>query len=206
MNLRVNLILDTARRSAGPVQPRTILRLGLLAVALIPVAAIVLFILSYRDLRRELTLAQAEWKQTQPKYEESLKIKAEMDSQTALLHEITAYKAARFEWGRQLEAIAEVVPASVQLTGLRLTHLMLVASNDTAARVFELRLAGKAAPPSPETSVGALRDALTGRPAFTDAVETVDIPAGGFRRDPANADPLARVFEIVVKYRARKLE
>jgi hypothetical protein len=206
MNLRVNLILETERRSAGPVQPRTIKRLVVLALAMIPVAAIVLFILSYRNLRRELNQTQAEWKLTQPKYEESLKLKEDLDAQTALLHEITAYKAARIEWGRQLDGLQQVTPPTIQLTALRVTHLMLVVTNGIPARTFELRLAGKAAPPRPETSVGALRDALAGRPPFADLVEAVDIPAGGFKRDPAGGDPLARVFEIVGKYRPRKLE
>jgi Tfp pilus assembly protein PilN len=208
MSLRINLILDSERRSASPIQPQTLVRMGIVVLALIPVLIGLALFTGHRRFRMELDRTRTEWTQAKPRYEEALRIKQDLARQQSLMKEISGYRATRIAWSEQLEGLRDVVPQVVQLTELHVSQ-QLLQSNGVPARAFELRLTGRAAGQQAEVSVRFLRDALAAREPFTPAVDTnsVSVPPGAFRQDPARgASKLDRVFEIVARYQPRRFE
>ena len=103
-----------------------------------------------------------------------------------------------------MEYLQQVIPPSIQLTEMRVTHDLLVMSNNVPARVFEMRLSGRTGALRSEANVSEFREALSGQPPFDKFMETVSIPPGSFRQDPATKSD--RVFEISCKYIPRPLE
>jgi Tfp pilus assembly protein PilN len=204
MTLRVNLILESEQRSASFIQPRTALRIGGGVLTAIPVVAVGVFLLSYRAQRLELQNMQAEWRRLEPRFAASLKLKEELALQTEIRNELEACRRTRIAWADHLGALRDAVPASVQLTEMRVTHQMIVTTGGVPARVYEINLAGKTGGTHPESNVREFQNALATGPAFESMVESVQVPPNSFKQDPdRKATRNDRVFELVCKYRLR---
>jgi hypothetical protein len=204
--MHVNLMLDTERRSASPVSMTALIRLALATLVLLVLLAVFTVFSGFRNLQRDVRWAHEQWQQDEPKYEAAIKLRNDLALQKSILEEMNGWQKARVEWARQLEALQGAVPPSVQLTDLRVGYLLLVLTNNAAARVFEMRLAGKTGEAS-GANVGDLRTALTTQPPFADLVQEADIPPGAFKQDPApDAGRSDRIFEIVCHFQPRKFE
>jgi len=205
--MHVNLILDTEKRSASPVPMTVLIRLALATLVLLVVLAVFTVFSGFRNLQREVRWAHEEWRQNEPKYEAAIKLRNDLVLQKSILEEMKGWQEARVGWSRQMEALQGAVPPSVQLTDLRMGHLLLVlTNNNAAARVFEMRLAGRTGEAS-GANVGDLRSTLTNQPPFAGLVQEADIPPGAFKQDPAHdAGRTDRIFEIVCRYQPRKFE
>ena len=196
--MRVNLMLDTERRSASPVSLTMILRTLAGTLAMVVLLLVIALFMSYRALQNNVHYTEEAWKQTEPKYLAALQLRSSLTQKASTLKEIQGWRKTRIAWGRQLESIAVVIPGLVQLTEMRVEQDLLLTSNNIPARVFELRLVGRTGAVQSEENVIELRSALDGKPPFNGVIETASIPPGSFRQDPANkAD---RVFEIVCKF------
>jgi hypothetical protein len=204
--MHVNLILDAERRSASPVPMTTLIRLVFASLVLLLLLAAFSIFSGFRNLQREVRGAREDWHRSEPKYEAAIKLRNDLALQKSILDEITGWQKARLEWGRQLEVLQKVVPASVQMTDLRVGQLLLVLTNNAAGRVFEMRLAGRTGEAS-GADVDELRQAFTNQPPFVQVVEEAVIPPGAFKQDPTHgASRNDRVFEIVCRCKPRKFE
>jgi Tfp pilus assembly protein PilN len=196
--MRVNLILESERRSTSPVSLSVVIRTAAGVAILLVMMFVVSLISSYRALNNSVRYVDEEWKRTEPKYKAALQIRGDLEKTTATLKEIQSWRETRLAWGQQMEYLQQVVPPLVQLTEMRVTQDLLVLSNNIPARVFELRLSGRTGSLRSEANVSELREALAGRPPFNAFIESVSIPPGAFRQDPAVKSD--RTFEIVCRY------
>lgn len=199
--MRVNLMLDTERRSASPVSLVMIVRTLVGTVIVVFLLLVTAVFTSYRALQNNVRYTEAAWKQAEPKYLAALLLRSNLTQKVATLSEIEGWRKTRIAWGRQLESIESVIPPLVQLTEMHVTQELLLASNNIPSRVFELRLIGRTGAVRSEENVSELQSALAGQPPFDVLIETAGIPPGSFRQDPVSKSD--RVFEIVCKYRPK---
>jgi len=202
--MHINLILDTEARSASPVPLNVLIRIIAGALVMLVLLALFSFYSSYRGVQQEVNFAKDDWRKTGPKYEAAIHRRTELAQKNAILKEIGGWRASRLEWGRQLEGLRTAMPDPIQLTELRVSQVVLAGSNNVPARAFEMRLSGRTPAAQAEENVNDLRQALLSKPAFTQCVEAVTIPAGAFRQDPQGKND--RVFELVCKYAQRRFE
>jgi hypothetical protein len=202
--MHINLIYETEQRSASPVSLKLALRV--LAGAAIALGAIGLFsfIASYQALKSSVRLAEADWAATEPKHKEALRVRGELSRQREVLALIQGWRAARVEWGRQLQDLQPLVPPLIQLTELKVTQNQVLQPKDVPARVFELRVTGRTPAERAEMNVSQLQDVLGKLPPFDALMESVSLPPGAFRQDPLKKTD--RLFEIACKYKPRALQ
>ncbi len=206
MSVRVNLILDSEIRSGQPVWVTGLIKA-------LPFAALTVFALgalsffgSYTALRREVAIAKEAWQQTEPKYLEAVRLKAGIAVEREVLRELKSWGKARIEWSSQLEEMARLMPATIQLTELMIIQRLQMGPK-APERAFELRMSGKTGGLQPEANVTEFQSLFLIHPFFNQTVTNAAIPAGSFKQDPSrNAARTDRVFELVVKYRPRAFE
>ncbi|MFZ4779869.1 MAG: hypothetical protein ACOYM3_31300 [Terrimicrobiaceae bacterium] len=195
--MHVNLMLESERRSASPVSLQMTIRIILGTLAAVFLMVLISVFSTHRALKNSVRYNEDEWVRTEPKYKAALQLRDDLARKTATLKEIQSWRESRIAWGRQLEYLQEVVPSAIQLTELRVTHDLLVMTNNVPARVFEMRLSGRTGALRSEADVSEFRQALSGQPPFDKFMEAVSIPPGAFRQDPATKSD--RVFEITCK-------
>lgn len=199
--MRINLILESERRSASPISLSMVIRAAVGGVTVLVLMLAGSLLTSYRSLNVNVRSASEDWKRTEPKYNAALQRRSDLDKKMATLKELQSWRDTRVAWGKQLMQLQQAISPLIQLTELRVTQDLLVMSNNVPARVFELRLAGRTGTQQSEATVSELREALAGWPPFDTFIETVNIPPGAFRQDPGSkAD---RTFELVCRYYPR---
>lgn len=199
----INLILVNEQRSASFVSPRMVIRLIGGTLGAIVLLTLVSFYTTYRSLQHSVEGTIEDWRRTEPRYKAALQLRTDLAIRNDMFKSITGWRDTRMGWGEQLDALAAVVPARIQLTELTVTHDLFVLSNNVPARVYEMRLAGRTSSAGSEANVSELAGALRLAP-FNEWIDSALIPPGRFRQDPAVKTD--RIFEIVCKYKPRRFE
>ena len=201
--MHINLIYPEEQRSASPISVALIIRLVVVAVAVLVSVVVFSFYWEYKGLQDRVAAKETELKMLDAKYKAAIQTRNEVAIKGDVLKEIQAFRNTRIAWGEQLQNLQRAVPAVIQLTDMRVSQTVLTLSNNISARVFEVRLAGRTAAARSEVNVVQLLDALK-EPPFKGVVESATLPPGAFRQDPVNKTD--RVFEIICKYIPKPLE
>lgn len=222
MKLRVNLLYDNERRNCSLVTPRFIMGLAgvLIFVALIAICG-GLWISTKHHAAAHISEQQA-WDRRQDEYKLAQTLTERGQAAETFWADLQAWRDTRIDWGEQLSSLAATVPATLQLSELKMTRSIVIPSAPVlkAAKshaklpppptpppqiTTELKLTGKTSSPTADEDVAQLRDAFALSP-FSNAVSAAAIPPGAFRQDPAsNAGPADRIFEIVCTYYSKWL-
>jgi Tfp pilus assembly protein PilN len=206
MNLRVDLILDTERRSALPVTFAFAVRLGALIAISLVVLLCLAFVKKYNDVNRDLRWAQDNLRASQSRYENILALKTSLAWQKSILAEFESWEQSRIPWHRLLRALQNYVPPTIQLTELRVDRVIKTIDKKPA-RVFKLQLKGKATTARADLDVDKLRNDILHSPAFANLLQDVEIPPGSFKQDPnPQAAKSDRLFELVCNFIPQVLE
>ena len=203
----INLLMDEERRIASPLPLRVLLRIGLMLVCCGFAIATLLLVVSRRHAQNQAVLARAEWQDLKPQHDSLLRTRNALADVRNAARQLKACTHARLAWGDELAALQAVVPADVQLTELRVSQTVTSATwTVVAVRSYEMRLSGRSGGEEADVHVRRLIEGLSS-PAFSNRLEAVVVPAGGFRPDPARgALRTDRIFDIVCRYRARSFE
>lgn len=201
--MHINLILETEQRSASPVQPHVMVRLAAGTASVLLCLALFTFFSSYHNLKIDTEMTADEWHRTEPKYKAALQLRTDLSLCRDLHKEIMGWRDTRLGWGAQLEALQMAVPPMIQLTDVQVSHDLFVMSNNVPARIYEMRLSGRTSATGSEVNVGEFTETLRRTP-FDAWIESAVIPPGRFRQD--SQAKTERVFEILCKYRPRRLE
>ena len=206
MNARVNLILATEQRSGNVITVPMLVRLVAIAIPTLILLGVIVVVWRFKAAENDLQESEGLWKTLEPQYRKAIEVREDLASRRAVMSEIQGWRQARISWHQQLGALQTAIPAEIQLTDLTMDDLVQIASNKTV-RIFRMRMKGKTGGPDAEANVTSLREALATHGVFTQYIENVEIPPGGFGQDPS---PLAarsdRLFEIVCRYRPREFE
>jgi hypothetical protein len=192
MNLRVDLIMPDERRSASVVNIKLLTRIGTIGGPAVLVALLVWGIMGYVHLGQQVSAAEGDLKDAEPKRAKAQKITQQAKVNNGILDELDGWKHGRMPWNDQLASLQEAVDPQIQLQSLRITQVLNLIDDKVAGRVFSLDLSGKAIGASTEVAVQALQRHFETAPAFTAVVDRVRIAR--FGQDPENK--ANRVFQL----------
>ncbi len=207
MIYHINLLLDEERRTASPLPLNALLRIGVVLVCGSLVVATLLLVFARRQAENRAALARAEWQDLKPQHEKLLRLRTSMVEVRGALRQLQACSHARVAWGEELDNVQAAIPLDVQLTELRASQVVSGATSTvTAVRGYDMHLIGKTSGEDADVHVRRLIDRLS-TPAFSNRLESVTVPGGGFRPDPSRgALRTDRVFDVFCRYRSRKFE
>ncbi len=209
MNLRVDLILETERRSASVVSGKSLVRVAYIVAPILVVLIVAWIVVATISLGRELSDLQERWKTDEPKKEKAALLRKQLGVNKDIDKEVAGWGKSRLRWHDLLLEIQKQVPPTIQLRDLKITQ-NLVITNNAPARVFRMTLQGTAVGNDPEfnkANVQALKVRLEKIPVFYDVME-----AGGVRverfEQPSDKDAQRnnRVFEVSCALKPRKFE
>ncbi|HNX36112.1 MAG TPA: hypothetical protein PKM57_15915 [Kiritimatiellia bacterium] len=216
-SLHLDLLTDEERVSPNPIRLRVMLPLcGGLAVLGTAVWWILIAFRVHAATLQKSAL-EADLQQLKPSHAEVLRLRAQEQENAATLRQLTFYRNSRLRFGETFARLAEHVPASLQLTELRvppppplpppLDPLKPPLGPTNLFETVTLRLLGRAGGDSPSIDVNALLKSI-GTPPFTNLIRSAEIPKGAFRQDTARAtasrDTL--LFEITCDCFPRRFE
>ncbi|MCE9614996.1 MAG: hypothetical protein K8T26_12010 [Lentisphaerae bacterium] len=201
MNLRVDLILDTEKRSGSLVTSKGALRILSVVVPVILLGILAGQFLIVSQLNQELTGIKLTYDSALPQQEKAKALIAEFQTHRDLQAEFTGWSHSRMAWSEQLQGVMTVVPTNIHLQELTSAQTLQL-TNDKPARLFTLTMRGTAVSSEAEQSVKSLESRLITAPAFTSLTASVTVPVYGANTEPgANRDE--RVFQIVCQYAQR---
>lgn len=201
-NLRIDVIVDTERRAASPINLKMAARVSGFAVGGILVLIVVLFCIRLSMAQRDLARLEDAWKQTEKRLTKARQYKAEVDKYRAVLAEIEAWNISRVEWHSQLVALQKIIPKTMQLTRLDISESQ-PETGGTAQREIRIVLTGRARGEAPEEDVERLRRSLLRSPGFAGLTDTAKVAYFGEDRS-ADAQKHHREFQIEAKFKPRK--
>ncbi|MDA0577216.1 MAG: hypothetical protein O3B24_03860 [Verrucomicrobia bacterium] len=203
MNLRVDLILETERRSGSVVSSKGVVRIISVIVPLLLVGYLGAQFLWANQLRQDLEGLQQSLESAKPQQERAKALIAEFKSHKDIGQELKGWELTRVNWSDQLQGLMQIVPPNVQLSDLRVSQSIQLSKIEHPARLFALTLKGKAVGDDAERSVKRLENALQIEPVFTGLVQRVSIPVYGADTSP-DAKRGDRVFAIACECNLRE--
>lgn len=207
MNLRVDLILDSERRSASIFSLKALTRMGSIVLPVLILFVIGIVFLKTSQAKREIKKLTEQWEVAEPRREEAGRIAAEYHANRAVLAELQGWRSSHIDWHAQLLGIMRETPPSLKFRSLSVRQAIQLTDQGKPSRLFTLSIAGFARGEQSEANVEGFRRRMGSAPAFAGAVQEATIPAGKFGKDNSRgASKFDRVFEIRCAYTGRPFE
>lgn len=203
MNIRVDLILDTEKRSASVLNAKSIIRLAIIILPLLVIVMVVLGAISVMHSNVKLNNLQNRWEIAEKKQAEAKILRNETAINNQIKNELLGWRASHMSWGEQLVALQRIAPINMQLTGLSINQTLHLVKNKFPARQFVLTLSGKSKGVPAEANINRFIDTIKNSEAFTVPMENVSIENFGEDRNE-NASREDRVFVIKCTYNAKE--
>jgi hypothetical protein len=206
MNLRVDLILESEKRSASLINPKSVMRISAIVGPVIVVIIIALFVFNIWQLNSRLDSLKKTLEVELPKKERAVKIKADLNANMLLLNELDGWQKSRIDWADQLMGIQKEIPDKMQLETLTLSHSIQM-TNDMPVRAFMMKINGKAVGEAASALVMKLRDNLPNSSSSSNSLMTHP-NVSKFQRPQPTTDENKndRVFQIDCSYKPRMFE
>lgn len=201
MNLRVDLILPSEQRSASSLNPRSLIRIGsiLIPCALLAWLAYGLAVMAL--VRNQFNVLEEQWLYVEPQKAEAIRLSQLLNTNRKLNDELMGWKSAHINWHETLAVLPRRVPATMQIQSVSAGQVLQVEAN-VLARVFTLRIHGRATGARADQDVDELRDGLRREQTLADVVQSVEV--GQFAADTSkSAQPEDRVFRLDCVYKPR---
>lgn len=202
MNLQVDFMLDTERRSGSTVSRKFVIRL---AAVIVPVVLLGLFgalVLTYQASARDRNIVEQEKMRIDPEYKKVLNLKKEFEGIRDMKMAMQGWKDSRLDAYRLLRGLQRATPPSIQLTQWMLNEKMELAGN-VLGRNAGIYIKGKVAGERPEADVQLLYQALKNEAPFPDVMAQVEVKR--FAASEAIDEQGGRVFDIECVLRPRPL-
>jgi hypothetical protein len=204
MNLRVDLILDTEKRSGSAVSLKSAIRIAIIFVPICIVVFVLVTLLDTTRLTKKACVLEGSWADAQIKQSEAAVLAATFTRNRNILAELEGWRAAHAEWNEHLIAILKIIPDSIQLNNLNVKHKIAVIGpkNRYQGREFILSLTGKAYGPTASADVDTLKRKLGIVEPLCDQLKEIRVPI--FRQDDdADAAKSDRIFMIECHYKPK---
>jgi len=166
----------------------------------------------------EKTTLETYCAELKPAHDQVLALRAREKEARAAFSQLDFYRAARIRFGDALAHLPQHVPASIQLTELRVPTPPPLPPQDPALKVKPLgptnlaeavtmRIAGRVSSSTASEAVRSLLEALR-QPVFSNLICKAEIPKGTFRQDAARGPAVREhiLFEISCGCSERRFE
>jgi hypothetical protein len=205
MNLRVDLIDDSERRSASLLNMKSMMRIGSFVVPSVFLLLIVIQAINTIRVKNELGVLESQWESALPRKQQAQKVREELLRNEALVAELDGWKKAMVPWDEQLLGLMLAAPPNVQFRQLRLSHHLQLIDDKAPARFYAMDIEGRAVGDLAEQSVQLLRRRVQEGDMFTGRVDTVVVSQ--FGADTAEAARKTdRTFAIQATYLPMEFE
>ncbi|MBI2440779.1 MAG: hypothetical protein HYV35_05340 [Lentisphaerae bacterium] len=202
MNLQVDFLLDSERRSGSSVSPKFVIRLAAIIVPAVLLGLFMILSTAYQVSKHDRNTVEQEKRQIDPEYRKVINLEKELKEAQSLAAAIQGWKDSRLDAYRFLRGLQRAVPLSVQLTQGVLNE-KVEAVESAVGRTAMLQLKGRVGGASPEADVRRLYEALKSEPPFPDLMEQVEVKR--FAASEARDEQDIRVFDIECKLKPRLL-
>jgi len=202
MNLQVDFLLDTERRSGSTVSQKFVIRLTAVSIPVILLGLFSVLILTYQASKRDRNLVEQEKIQIDPEYKKVLSLEKEFKSDQDLKTAIQGWSASRLDAYRLLRGLQRAAPRNIQLTQWILNEKVEVVGT-VFGRTAGIYMKGKVAGERPEADVKLLYQALKSEPPFPDIMAQVEVKR--FAASEALDEHGGRVFDIECTLKPRLL-
>lgn len=200
MNLQINLLRPEEKRSASLLSLRFILRLAAVLAPTLLLLWLISRIMTAVGAQRSLRDLQAQWSNEEPQLTAAREARDDMRFFIDLDAELDGWQSSRMDWHTVLPRIQALVPPTIQLRQLTISHELRTQADGAIAREFALNLGGKATGPAAEADIERFSEALRA----CDFIARLD-PAQADRDSSANAHADDRIFTIKGAFQPRRL-
>jgi len=198
--MHVNLLVEAERRDPNLMLLRTTLgALSILAVAGLALHGIFVFSTLQAVQRRQHRL-QAQWETLAGDHARATQMETARESLARVAADLAAFSNVQVHAASRLLALAQCVPADVQLTEVVLQHT-LTQEDDRPARRYAWLVTGRTATEQGEKRVRSLLEALQQVPPPDDFGTVVP---GGIRIDPQSGAVMSSIFDIRCRLAPRR--
>lgn len=205
MNLFVDLILESERRSASVINPKMVVRVLSVSVPIIIAILLAIQALYVGQLRRDLATVKLSRDSAGMQQNRARDLIKEFQSHRAIQEELSGWTNSRVAWHENLGVLMTVVPTNVQLRALNVGQTLQLREDQVPLRLFTLNLGGRAVGSGAEPSVRTLEDALRSTPPYSSMVTNLTVPLYG-ADTTAGAQRDDRVFEISCQFFPRAFQ
>ncbi|MCX6993141.1 MAG: hypothetical protein NT011_08380 [Kiritimatiellaeota bacterium] len=202
MNLQVDFMLDTERRSGSTVSQKFVIRLAAFIIPVIVLGLFAVLIVANHSSKRYRNDVEQEKIQIDPEYKKVLGLEKEFKSAQDLKAAIQGWSDSRLDAYRLLRGLQRAAPQTIQLT-----QWIFDEKVEKVATVFGrtagIYMKGKVVGERPEADVRRLYQALKSEPPFPDIMSQVEVKR--FAASEALDEQGSRVFDIECMLKPRLL-
>lgn len=166
MNLRIDLILETERRSANLVNAKSIARISAIVVPAILLVIIAVFGINMWQLSSSRNTLKSTLAIEDPKKLVVQRLESDLAANQLVLSELEGWQRSRIDWAPQLVGVQKQIPDKIQLSSL-IVGYALQTTNNMPARVFTMSLSGQAVGDTAQAMVIQLQNTLQLAPALS---------------------------------------
>jgi len=193
MNLQVDFMLDTERRSGSTVSQKFVIRLAAFIVPVIVLGLFLVLIVAYQSAKRNRNVVEQEKIQVDPEYKKVVNLEKEFKSVRDIKIAIQGWSDSRLDAYQLLRGLQRAAPQTIQLTQWILNE-KVEAVGTVFGRTAGIFMKGKVAGERPEADVQRLYQALKSDAPFPDIMEQVEVKR--FAASEALDEQGGRVFDI----------
>lgn len=202
MNLQVDLMLDTERRSGSTVSQKFVIRLMAIIIPVVLLGLFVVLVATYQASKRDRHIVEQEKMQIDPEYKKVMSLGKELKDVQNLKASIQGWGDSRLDAYRLLRGLQRAAPPTIQLTQWVFNE-KVEAVGTAFGRTAGIYMKGKVSGEHTEADVQRLYQALKSKAPFSDIMAEVEVKR--FAASEAVNDQENRVFDIECKLKPRLL-
>ena len=202
MNLQVDFMLGTERRSGSKVSLKFVIRLTAVIVPVILLGLLLVLVVTYQSSKRDRNVIEQEKIQVDPEYKKVLSLEKEFKSVQDLKAAIQGWSNSRLDAYQLLRGLQRAAPPTIQLTQWILNE-KVEAVGTAFGRTAGIYIKGKVVGERPEADVQRLYQALKNEPPFPDIMAQVKVKRFAASEDLSEQD--SRIFDIECTLKPRLL-
>ena len=204
MNLRVDLILDTEKRSPSVVNTKLVVRVSSITVPAIIALLVITSVLGNMRLGSKLRQLEIDSQGFKTKSKQSLLVSQQLAANDHVLKALDGWMQSRLKLQDHVEGLIKVVPSDIQLNSFSFSQRILTipGENNITVRNSSFAIDGKAIGDQSESNLNLLTKRFKTEKPFSDVVQTVSMKVTHDSSPGANRSD--RVFNISFQYLPRK--
>lgn len=202
MNLQVDFMLDTERRSGSSVSQKFVIRLTAVIIPVILLSLFAVLVITCQASKRDRNIVEREKIQIDPEYKKVMNLEKELNSAQDLKKAIQGWSDSRLDAYRLLRGLQHATPLSIQLTQWVFNEIVGKVGT-TFGRTGGIYMKGKVVGESPEADVQRLYQALKSEPPLADIMAQVEVKR--FAASDVLTDQDSRIFDIECTLKPRRL-